>query len=275
MDEKIIAIYCLCDDLLQAMHHSEDVQRKMTDAEVMTTALVAALYWRGNLESARSFLKQTGCIPQMLSTSRYNRRLHQVKNRFIQLFTLLGTMWKALNGTSVYVIDSFPVAVCDNYRIPRAKIYRDETFRGYIASKKRYFYGLKIHLMITQEGQPVELFLTPGAYGDVEALRDFAFDLPEGSLVYADKAYNDYQIEDLLQEVSPIALFPIRKKNSKRTLPSYVSFAQHYYRKRIETVGSMLERMLPKSIHAVTSEGFELKVALFVLASSCSCYFND
>ena len=184
-------------------------------------------------------------------------------------------MWQGLNSTSVYVVDSFPVAVCDNYRIPRAKIYRDEILRGSMASKKRYFYGLKIHLRITQEGQPVALFLTPGSYGAVEALREVALDLPEGSMVYADKAYNDYKIEDLLQEGSQIALFPIRKKNAKRTLPAYVAFAQHYYRTRIETVGSMIERMLPKSIHAVTSEGFELQGALFVLAYSCSCYFND
>jgi len=32
MDEKIIAIYCLCDDLLKAIHHYEDPQQKMTDA---------------------------------------------------------------------------------------------------------------------------------------------------------------------------------------------------------------------------------------------------
>jgi hypothetical protein len=32
----------------------------------------------------------------------------------------------------------------------------------------------------------------------------------------------------------------------------------------VETAGSLLERLLPKSIHAVTAEGFELKVALFV-----------
>jgi hypothetical protein len=147
-------------------------------------------------------------------------------------------------------------------------------FRGYIASKKRYFYGVKIHLMITQEGQPVELFLTPGSYGDVEALHDFPFDLPEGTIVYADKAYNDYKIEDLLRNVDQISLLPIRKKNSKRLLPPYISFIQHYYRKRIETVGSLLERMLPKSIHAVTSQGFELKVALFVIAYSFSCYLN-
>jgi hypothetical protein len=30
----------------------------------------------------------------------------------------------------------------------------------------------------------------------------------------------------------------------------------------------------PKSIHAVTSQGFELKVALFVIASSLNGYLN-
>lgn len=34
----------------------------------------------------------------------------------------------------------------------------------------------------------------------------------------------------------------------------------------------MIEQMLPKSIHAVTSQGFELKVALFVIADSLNCY---
>jgi hypothetical protein len=40
----------------------------------------------------------------------------------------------------------------------------------------------------------------------------------------------------------------------------------------IETAGSLIEQMLPKSIHAVTPQGFELKVALFVVAYSLSCY---
>jgi hypothetical protein len=275
MDDKIIAMYCLCDDLLQAMHHEEDPQRLMTDAEILTTAFVAALFFRGNMESARALLKKNGAIPHMLSKRRYNRRLHHIKDMFILIFHFLGNIWKALNSTSTYVIDSFPVALCDNYRIRRAKIYKNEAFRGYIASKKRYCYGVKIHLMITQEGQPVELFLTPGSFGDVEALHYFAFDLPENSRVYADKAYNDYHIEDLLKEALHIHLLPIRKKNSKRPLSQCTTFVQQYYRKMIETVGSLIERMLPKSIHAVTSQGFELKVALFVVTYSLDCYFND
>jgi hypothetical protein len=40
------------------------------------------------------------------------------------------------------------------------------------------------------------------------------------------------------------------------------------YRKVIETTGSWLEQLLPNHIHAVTSQGFELKVSLFLLAIS-------
>jgi hypothetical protein len=274
MDDKIIATFCLCDDLLKAMHHQEERQCQMNDAEIMTTAFVASLFFRGNHESARAMLQQHGYIPHMLSKSRFSRRLHRMKDIFVILFDLLGQIWKTLNTASIYVIDSFPIAVCDNIRIRRSKIYSDENFRGYQASKKRYFYGLKIHLMVTKDGQPVECFLTHGGFGDVDALKYYAYELPDGSLIYADKAYNDYEIEDLLKEVDHIKLLPMRKKNSKRALPPSVSFVQSYHRKRVETAGSLIAQLLPKSIHAVTSQGFELKVALFVIASSLNCYLN-
>jgi len=274
MDDKIIATFCLCDDVLKAMHHQEDRQCQMNNAEIMTTALVASLFFRGNQESARAMLRQHGYIPHMLSKSRFSRRLHRIKALFLVLFDLFAHIWKTLNKEAIYVIDSLPIAVCDNIRIRRSKIYSKEDFRGYQASKKRYFYGLKIHLMVTQDGQPVECFLTPGGFGDVDALKYYAYELPDGALIFADKAYNDYEIEDLLKEVDQIQLLPMRKKNSKRALPPYVSFVQSYYRKRVETAGSLIEQLLPKSIHAVTPEGFELKVALFVIASSLNCYLD-
>src|SRR2546427_11480300 len=274
MDDKIIATFCLCDDLLKAMHHPEDRQCQMNDAEVMTTAFIASLFFRGNHESARAMLQQHGYIPHMLSKSRFSRRLHRMKELFIALFDLLAHKWKTLNKDSIYVIDSIPIAVSDNIRIRRSKIYSNEDFRGYQASKKRYFYGLKMHLMVTQDGQSVECFLTPGGFGDVDALKYYAYELPDGSIIYADKAYNDYAIEDLLKEVDHIQLIPMRKKNSKRALPPYISFVQSYHRNRVETAGSLIEQLLPQSIRAVTAQGFELKVALFVIASSLHCYLN-
>jgi hypothetical protein len=74
MDEKILAIYCLCADSLQALGHAEEPQQKMRDAEVVTTALVAMLFFRGNCEAARALLCAPWSRPHRLSRSRLNRR---------------------------------------------------------------------------------------------------------------------------------------------------------------------------------------------------------
>jgi len=269
MDTQIIVVYCLIDDMLKALHHHEDKQRRMSDAEIMTTAIVATMYFKGNFCMASRFLYDGNYIPNMLGKSRFNRRLHNIADLFLTLFLRLGETWKQLNEKSVYVVDSYPIAVCDNYRICRSKIYQGEAWRGYVASKKRYFYGIRIHIMVTEHGEPVEFFLEPGALSDTRALGLYNFDLPEHSWVIGDKAYNDYTIEDVMREAG-IQLLPLRKKNSLRPVPPYMFYLQSGIRKIVETTGSLIERLLPKSIHAVTAKGFELKVALFVLACSIS-----
>ncbi|MBI1923701.1 hypothetical protein HYR99_05570 [Candidatus Poribacteria bacterium] len=102
--------------------------------------------------------------------------------------------------------------------------------------------------------------------------RDFSGSIlkPVGSEVFGDKAYNDDEIEDVLAEAE-IHLIPIRKKNSHRPLPPWKGYIQAVTRKAVETAGSLIDRLKPLSIHAVTPEGFELKVVLFVLASSINC----
>lgn len=273
MDTDVVALYCLTDDLLQIKGHSEPPQRSMTDAEVITTALVATRLFGGNFATARAFLQKEGYIPSMLSKSQYNRRLHRTESLLRWLFQILARLHHRWTDKDIYLIDSFPASVCENIRIPRTRIYGTEEgpkeeFRGYIASKDEYFFGVKVHLMVTADGRPVEAFLTPGGRNDTRALKQFQFNLPEGSVVIGDKAYNDYDFEDLLSEASGIDLRPLRRKNSTREEPAYVEYIQHTYRKQIETTGSDFERQLPNSIHAVTAGGFELKVFLFVLAIS-------
>ena len=98
-----------------------------------------------------------------------NRRLSQLQHRLVTLFDLLGQTWKERKGDSVYLMESSPVAVCDNDRMPHAHLYDQETYRAYLASKTRYVSGLKIHLLVTPQGHPVECFLTPGSSSDVRA----------------------------------------------------------------------------------------------------------
>ncbi len=79
MNNEIVAIYCLCDDIRRAMNHQSDPQQQVSDAEVMTTAIVAVLYFSGNFEKARKYLSEPQYIPKMVSRSRLNRRLHRVE----------------------------------------------------------------------------------------------------------------------------------------------------------------------------------------------------
>ena len=173
MDIQIVTVFYLCDKLNEALNHQQDPQTQMSDAEVMTTALVAALFFGGHFKTAFDFLKTHHYIPNMLSKSRFNRRLHRIKHKFITLFQILGESFVRLNESKLYAVDTMPIMACDNIRIRRSKRYTDEAFRGYQASKRRYFYGLKVHLLVTADQQPVEFFLTPGGMSDVEGVQYF------------------------------------------------------------------------------------------------------
>ena len=92
---------------------------------------------------------------------------------------------------------------------------KKKSFRGYIvASKRRYFYGLRVHLVVSAAGEPVEFSLAAGSEADVTVFKDLDLDLPEGSIICADKAYTDYDYEDLLEEAVGLHLKAQRKKNS-------------------------------------------------------------
>jgi len=267
MDTYIVLAYCLCDDLLKAAHHRDDPQCRVSDAEVMTIALVAALYFGGNQALSNCFLTEQGYIKFRLSRSRLCRRLQRVRIYYASLFDQLGAFFKEQNSEQLYVVDSMPVAVCDNYRIQCCRIYQDEGYRGWQASKKRYIYGLKIHLLVTGKGEPVEFTLTAASEHDLTGVYALNFDLPPGATVYGDKAYVQQVLEMLFKDYG-IDYAPIRRSNAKVPDPAWKRYLQSVRRKCIETTNSLIERILPKHIHAVTKEGFETKVALFVIAAT-------
>ena len=215
MDLEIITIYCVCDDHLISIGHHDDPQSQMSTSEIMTTALVASSFFSGSHEKSRQFLKEHGYIPQMLSKNQFNRRLHQIpESLWYSFMEMIAQIAHSNNPLKTYLVDSFPVPVCHNIRINRCHIYQEEDFRGYNASKKEYFYGLKIHLIVSESGIPVEFFLSPGGYSDTSALYDFAFLLPKGSCVHGDKAYNVYEVEDELEKEKNIHLMPGLMKKS-------------------------------------------------------------
>ena len=106
---------------------------------------------------------------------------------------LLDELFKQRNSERTYAVDSLPVPAYDNMRIRRCRLYpleeHGQAFRGYIPSKRRYFYGLRVHLVVSGAGEPVEFALEAGSEADVTVFKGLNLDLPEGSTIFADKAY--------------------------------------------------------------------------------------
>ncbi len=266
LESKIIALYSIVDDLLKGIGHREPSNRKVFDSEVITTALVAALYFGGHLDNARGFMKMTALVPRMLDKSRFCRRLHGLTELLCSLFFQVGQHLKDLAGASDYVVDSFPVAVCDNIRISRCKLLKGEQWRGKQVSMRRYFYGVKVQVLTTASGIPVEFCFVPGSESDVQALKKLPMSVAEESSIYADSAYTDYSIEDNMQQADFIKLMVQRKSNSKRKDEPWVCFLKEHMRKGVETTFSMLKALFLRKIHAVTFKGFLLKIILFIVA---------
>ena len=89
--DKVIAIYCMIDDILKGINHPEDIRRRVSDSEVITTAIVSAMFFQGHHASAIGFMKHHGYIPRMIDCSRFSRRLHQVGALLSQLLLSLAS----------------------------------------------------------------------------------------------------------------------------------------------------------------------------------------
>jgi DDE family transposase len=201
----------------------------------------------------------------MLDKSRFCRRLHRLKDLIFYLFHKMGQHLKDVAGASNYQMDSFPVIVCENARISRCRIIKHKAFRGKHSTHGRYFYGVRVHIL-TLQGIPVEFCLLPGSENDTNALYKLPLQVAPESCIYLDAGYNDYRAEDNCFEAEGVYLKVQRKSNSRRKDTASEAFVKSRMRKNVETSISLITAHFPAHIHAVTKDGFLIKVPLFVIS---------
>lgn len=150
MEEEAIFIYCLADSVVQASCLHDDPQSMMTHAEIMTFVMISAIYYRCNYAMTRKVIIYSRYFNSLISRSRMVRRIHQIPSKiWLILFWVCQEFVKA-HPSKKLIVDSFPVAVCQNHKIFRCKLLNEERFRGYTASKKSYFFGIKVHMIVTR-----------------------------------------------------------------------------------------------------------------------------
>ena len=275
MQDTITTVYCVCDEVLNALGHQDDIQSRMSSAEIMLVPIVAALYYRSNHALTRQFLFQHHYFKSCLCASRFGRRLRSIPASAWQMvFHLLSQLFVQTNKSGYYAVDSMPVLVCQNARINRCRLFRvteHEALRGKQASKDRYFYGFKVHLLVTKDGEPVEFFISEGSMHDLEGLRHLPLDLPKASLLFADKAYISKAEEEFLQDTAQLRLISPKRANAKTPLPQELLFLCQTIRQNIETAFGEINKTMPTKIHAVSPAGFLLKINALIIAYAFAC----
>ena len=270
MDLQAIFIYCLCNEMLLTLNFKDDVQCKMTSAEIITFVIISALYYQCNYRKTRLVMAPQNYFTKILSHSQLVRRIHLIPSH---IWTLAFQMCKEILGTKghqEFIVDSFPVPCCQNNKIFRCRLFRGKEYHGYTSSKKSYFFGIKVHMITNLQGIPMEFVFTPGSEADIKAFKRFEFDFVSGSKIYGDRAYTDYLQEDLLEEACGIQVIPKRKKNAKRQNTAIDDFFLSLKRNKIETTFSQIINLMPRCIRAVTAQGFCLKIFFFIFSYTMS-----
>jgi hypothetical protein len=264
-DDFIVPVYLVIDETMRALEHTSHPLAQVSDAEVLTVAVIAAKYFQTHHERALQVMHLGRYLSGRLSTSRFNRRLHALAGWFRLLLETLGEL---LARGEVFLLDSLPVPTCRRARARRSRKLRGQAFCGYCAAKREKFFGWRLHLICTAAGVPVAFELVPGGLHDLTPVHELTYGLPADAAVYADKAYNAADDEASIVDDTGVRLVPIRKANM-RPNDWADKLALREYRKRIETLNSQLEAMGLQRLHARTNPGLELKVHASLLAAIC------
>lgn len=258
-------LYTLIDEILKGLNHKEDKRSLLSDSEIIFVYVSACYYFSGNYSKALSFLSFTKLIKYKLSKSRFSRRLNQLKSLILVIFNVISELAKA--EADYFQMDSFPVRVCHNIRIRNCKIIKGEIYRVKNSSKREYFFGFKVQLITSNKGYAVEVKFLPCSFHDTEAFDVMDFNLPQNSELYTDSGYTAYYMEDVLADEQKIKLMTMRKKNSKMHNNNLSNnYIKQTKRHNIETFISSIDRLFPKKIHAINSQGFLIKVFGFILS---------
>jgi hypothetical protein len=109
------------------------------------------------LDYVRQHLRRE--FPTLLS---YSRFVYLMPQLVVPLGQYLISRLAPTRG--IAFIDSTPLAVCDNRRIERHRVFRGVAQRG--KTSMGWFYGFKLHLVVNDRGELVSFTLTPGNVDD-------------------------------------------------------------------------------------------------------------
>jgi transposase len=246
--DSLTETFCLIDDfcrqfepawhrrMLSAGAKKRRRKPELSLAELMT---LAVLFHQLRFRQFKSFYLNHACrylraeFPKLPS---YQRAVELMPRCAVPLAALFERLKGDCDGVSI--ADATPLAVCDNKRIPRHKVFKNKAERG--KTSMGWFFGFKLHAIINSKGELVRIKLTPGNTDDRKPVPEMC----EGlfGLLFADKGYVAKWLAETLQGRG-IRLVTTRKKNMKPAAITAFEKALLKRRSLVETVFDELKNL--------------------------------
>ncbi|MGB3791033.1 MAG: IS982 family transposase [Phormidesmis sp.] len=172
-------------------------------------------------------------FPHLVS---YTRFVELVPWSVMALACFLQTTFGELTGISF--IDATSVVVCDPNRARSNKVFKDQAHWG--RSSVKWYFGLKLHLIINDKGELLAATLTPGNIDDRKPVPEMANHLT-GKL-FGDKGYVSQALFEQLYQQG-LQLIAKRRKNMTNRLMSLLDKVLLRKRAVIESVNDQLKNI--------------------------------
>ena len=248
--DNLTELYCLMDDFCKVFEPRMDAhllaegtkkrRRRSCSLSLAELMTLAVLFHQLRYRQFKAFYLFHACqylraeFPGLPSYSRCVELLPRCAMALTALFeTLKGEC------TVISVADSTPIAVCDNLRISRHRVFKDMAERG--KSSTGWFFGFKLHLVVNHIGEILSIRLTPGNTDDRKPLPE----LVSGFFgrLYADKGYISKALTKTLKQIG-INLITKVRRNMKPVEHSDFDKAVLNRRSIIETVIDELKNLM-------------------------------
>lgn len=193
--DGLTELFCLIDDFCRLFEPAWErrllisgakKRRRRSALSLSELMTLAVLFHHLRFRQFKSFYLGYACrhlrgeFPKLPSYHRCVEPLPRCTAPFAALFESLKGQCDSLS-----IADATALAVCDNKRIPRHRVFKDSAERG--KTSMGWFYGFKLHAIINSKGELIRLKLTPGNVDDRKPMPDLCQGL-FGQL-FADKGY--------------------------------------------------------------------------------------
>jgi hypothetical protein len=244
-------IFCEIDDFMQEFEESykkrllesQEVKVKYGSRLSMSEVMTIVVYYHnyGNrtfkdfyLKSVSKHLKEY--FPNLVS---YNRFVELIPMVLIPLIAFL-KLKRLVVSNEITFIDSTKIAICNNKRIKRNRVFEGIAKRG--KSTMGWFYGFKLHIAINEKGELCGANMSKGNIDDRDKeVLDEVLKNVLGKL-FGDKGYISKKLFEHLFEQGTTLITNVRKNMKNRLIPLVDKLL---LRKRsvIETVNDQLKNM--------------------------------